>query len=114
MSTLKPSHYFFRFGLNTKCAMHNTLHQKPLRIKNGFYYKNTFRLSAPERLGQIGASNARQRTSKLLLCSHSLLMTVVKQCPFCLVSKLGYVRNSAVSMMCFTLLLVCPEVSYSS
>lgn len=40
-------------------------------------------------------------------------MTVVKPSPFSLVSKLGYVRNYAVSMMCFTLLLVCPEVSYS-
>lgn len=41
-------------------------------------------------------------------------MTVVKQSPFSLVPKLGYVRNYAVSMMCFTLPLVCPEVSYSS
>lgn len=40
-------------------------------------------------------------------------MTVVKQSPFSLVPKLGYVRNYAVSMTCFTLLLVCPEVSYS-
>lgn len=40
-------------------------------------------------------------------------MTVVKQSPFCLVSKLGYVRNYAVSMMCFPLLPVCPEVSCS-
>lgn len=39
---------------------------------------------------------------------------VVKQSPFSLVPKLGYVRNYAVSMMCFPLLLVCPEVSYSS
>lgn len=41
-------------------------------------------------------------------------MPVVKQSPFSLVPKLGYVRNYAVSMTCFTLLLVCPEVSYSS
>lgn len=41
-------------------------------------------------------------------------MTVVKQSPFSLVPKLGYIRSYAVSMTCFTLLLVCPEVSYSS
>lgn len=50
----------------------------------------------------------------IIVFSFSPPMTVVKQSPFSLVPKLGYVRNYAVSMTCFTLLLVCPEVSYSS
>lgn len=40
-------------------------------------------------------------------------MTVVKQSPFSFVPKLGYIRNYAVSITCFTLPLVCPEISYS-
>ena len=59
----------------------------------------------------------KRQDSKYQSCYCVLIlppMTVVKQSPFSLVPKLGYIRSYAVSMMCFTLLLVCPEVSYSS
>jgi len=88
--------------------MHNT----------GLYSKNTLKAVNDKVSWSLRCIRCKTANIKVFIVFSSPTpptpMTVVKQSPFSLVPKLGYIRNYAVSMTCFTLLLVCPEVSYPS